>query len=310
MDGVLNLNKPKGCTSHDVVFKVRKITGEKKIGHTGTLDPDAAGVLVLCVGKATRIIEYLSDQPKSYTAVIKFGIETDTEDASGKVVKKSDCTCLSKEQVESAVSLFVGKIMQIPPMVSALHHQGKRLYELAREGIVVERQPREVTIHSLKLIDFAPGANASASIEVCCSKGTYIRTLCADIGKSLGCGAHMQQLTRTSAGEFDISNAITIDDISTFMAKNCIDDLLIPMNEALHFMPEIVLDDINAIKISNGVKLNINNVAELENQSHNMNIPLRICNNDKSIVAIGRFTLGDDGRTILKPEKVFINSPH
>jgi tRNA pseudouridine55 synthase len=186
MDGILNINKPAGITSHDVVSRVRRAFKIRRVGHAGTLDPGATGVLVVCIGQATRVVEYLMGQEKEYSAVLALGEETSTEDAEGELVSSSDCSHITPDQVEAVMPSFVGEIMQIPPMVSAIHHEGKRLYELARNNIVVEREARPVTIHSLKMTGFVSGEHPHIELDVTCGKGTYIRTLCADIGRKLG----------------------------------------------------------------------------------------------------------------------------
>jgi tRNA pseudouridine55 synthase len=196
LDGIIIINKPKGMTSHDVVAEVRRITGERSCGHTGTLDPDATGVLVVCMGRATRLSRFMMETPKEYEAAIVFGISTDTGDASGKVVAVSEDVKVPRKRVFEAFQRFVGDIEQIPPMVSAVRHRGRRLYELAREGITVEREPRRVTIYEIEpasLEDWPEVVRlgSQGSMRVVCSKGTYIRTLCEDICASIGIEGHM-----------------------------------------------------------------------------------------------------------------------
>ncbi|MHB1456635.1 MAG: tRNA pseudouridine(55) synthase TruB [Armatimonadota bacterium] len=303
MDGVLNFNKPIGPTSHDMVSRLRRITGEKRIGHTGTLDPDASGVMVICIGKATRIVEYLTEWKKSYRAVAVFGRETDSEDASGNVTQIQDCSHLTQTDIGNVLPRFIGDIMQVPPMISALHYNGKRLYELARAGEVVEREPRPVTIHSLKLLDFQPGVDAQATLEIECSKGTYIRTLCADIGKALGCGAHMGSLVRTAVGDFDLESAVTLDDIECHTADGTIEDILLSINDAIHTIPAIIVSTKDALRIANGIKLNAD--ALYDAASSQLDLPIRIIEPTGDLVAIGRFLLNDENQMILKPDKVF-----
>ena len=227
MDGVLNIRKPGGPTSHDVVDEVRRIFEQKKVGHAGTLDPMATGVLVVCLGRATRIVEYLMGAPKEYRARMALGISTDTQDATGAVTGERDASPVTREAFEEAAAAFVGEIEQVPPMISALKHGGRPLYKLARDGITVERAPRTVTIHSIEVIGFQPGVGGQepgaegaspsllleAEIRVRCSSGTYIRTLCADIGEKLGCGAHMTALERTSVGRFRIEDSVTLEEL-------------------------------------------------------------------------------------------------
>ena len=212
MDGIINVYKEEGFTSHDVVAKLRGILHQKKIGHTGTLDPAAVGVLPVCCGKATKVCELLTDKDKSYRAVCKLGIETDTQDTTGTVLQKFDISGITEEDIIRRVSKFEGDIMQIPPMYSALKVNGKKLYELAREGKTVERKARPVTISEIKVSDIDI-ENGTFTMDVTCSKGKYIRTLCHDIGKELGIAAAMQQLTRTRVSVFEIENAYRLSDI-------------------------------------------------------------------------------------------------
>ena len=221
MDGIINVYKEEGFTSHDVVAKLRGILHQKKIGHTGTLDPAAVGVLPVCCGKATKVCELLTDKDKSYRAVCKLGIETDTQDTTGTVLQEFDISGITEEDIIRCVSKFEGDIMQVPPMYSALKVNGKKLYELAREGKTVERKARPVTISEIKVSDIDI-ENGTFTMDVTCSKGTYIRTLCHDIGKELGIAAAMQQLTRTRVSVFEIENAYRLSDIQ-ILADESID---------------------------------------------------------------------------------------
>ncbi|MBQ3053876.1 MAG: tRNA pseudouridine(55) synthase TruB [Clostridia bacterium] len=205
--GVINVLKPLHITSNGVVTKIRKATGIKKVGHTGTLDPDADGVLPICIGKATKVAGMLTDADKAYRAVIRLGIVTDSQDMTGNVIK-STSPCVTKEEFANAVNSFVGEISQIPPMFSAIKQNGQPLYKLARQGIEVERKPRNIRIFKIDILDFD---GEKGVIQVYCSKGTYIRTLCADIGEKLGCGACMEALTRIKSGPFEIENAIPLE---------------------------------------------------------------------------------------------------
>ena len=210
--GFLNVRKPKGMTSHDVVYRIRRASKVKQVGHTGTLDPFAEGVLPVCVGKATRLIEYLNDD-KEYIAVVKFGVETDTYDLDGQVLTVSDKK-VSKEELEAVLPEFRGEIMQMPPMYSAIKVKGKKLYEYARKGQDVEIEPRKVFIEKLELRSF-DFENQTAEIVVKCSKGTYIRSIAHDIGQKLMCGAHLVGLTRTQAGKFGIEYAVELDEFQS-----------------------------------------------------------------------------------------------
>ena len=209
MDGIINIYKEKGYTSHDVVARLRGILHIKKIGHTGTLDPEAVGVLPCCIGKGTRLVDMIADRSKEYEAVMRLGVTTDTEDMTGDILSTSNVD-VTPSDIENAASSFVGDIEQIPPMYSALKINGKRLYELAREGKVVERKPRNITINSIDITEInLPLVN----MRISCSKGTYIRSLIRDIGDKLSCGAAMDSLIRTRVGIFNIDEALRLDEV-------------------------------------------------------------------------------------------------
>ena len=246
MDGFLNVAKPAGWTSHDVVAKVRRILHTKRAGHAGTLDPDATGVLVVAVGQATRLLPHLNLEPKVYRAVCGFGLATTTEDASGEETEQADASGLTESSLRAALPGFLGEIQQVPPMVSALHHNGQRLYDLARKGIVVEREPRTVNIHGLELLSFAPGERASAELRVTCGGGTYIRTLCKDLGASLGLPAHMARLSREAVGNFSLESAVSLEDVT--------ETSLISMQDALGW-PTLNVDDATAAEIRLGRRI-------------------------------------------------------
>lgn len=219
MDGIINVYKEKGFTSHDVVAKLRGILHIKKIGHTGTLDPDAVGVLPVCIGKGTKLCDMITDTDKTYEAVMLLGISTDTQDISGNVLSKKDVAVDEKTLIET-VDSFVGEYKQIPPMYSAIKVNGRKLYQLAREGIEIERSPRDVYIRSIHINDMnLQDGEPSVTMTVSCSKGTYIRTLCHDIGEKLGCGACMKSLSRTRVGRFYIDDSYTINQIAALNLK-------------------------------------------------------------------------------------------
>lgn len=225
--GIINVYKEKGYTSHDVVAKLRGIAGQKKIGHTGTLDPDAEGVLPVCLGKATKVCELLTDKDKTYRAVLFLGQTTDTQDASGTVLETSDVSNLNEAQVTEAVQSFAGEYAQIPPMYSALKVGGKKLYELAREGKTVERKARNVMIHSIKIlrVDLP-----RVEMEVSCSKGTYIRTLCHDIGEKLGVGGCMESLLRVQVGRFVLADSLRLSEIQKAKEDGNLEKILQPID--------------------------------------------------------------------------------
>ena len=249
MNGIIVLDKPEGRTSHDMVNFVRRLTGVRRVGHTGTLDPMATGVLPICVGSAAKVSDMLTATDKRYTAELLLGVKTDTEDISGNVIEKNDVSA-SIADIENAVKSFVGKISQIPPMYSAIKQNGKKLYELARQGIEVERNAREVTIYSIDILDIT---EKTIKIDVSCSKGTYIRTLCADIGNKLGTGACMTSLRRTAAGIFTIENAYTPSELENERDK--IADLLMPPDDIFAEYPPIYLNEKQTRSIVNGVRM-------------------------------------------------------
>ncbi|HYF95509.1 MAG TPA: tRNA pseudouridine(55) synthase TruB [Symbiobacteriaceae bacterium] len=247
MDGILNLLKPPGMTSHDVVSVVRRVLAIKKVGHTGTLDPGVAGVLPICVGRATRLAEYIAGEDKAYRAEITFGVTTDTQDSFGAVTGETDASHIGRGDVAYAITKFQGPIMQVPPMVSAVKVDGKRLYELAREGVEVEREARPVTIHRLQLLDFRPGLHPVAFVDVVCSKGTYIRTLAHDLGQALGVGAHMSYLVRTRSGPFTLQQAATLEELAAGRAP-----VLTPA-AALGAMPRATVSPAAAERLKHGI---------------------------------------------------------
>lgn len=230
MDGVINIYKERGFTSHDVVAVVRKTLNTKKAGHTGTLDPDAEGVLPVCVGQATKLADYIMAERKSYRAEITFGAETTTQDASGEVIEKYDFR-FDENALRNVLKEFIGPQRQLPPMYSAIKVNGKKLYELAREGKEIERKAREIEIYDIRIVDIFPPDRAV--IDVDCSKGTYIRTLCSDIGKKLGWGAYMSSLTRIASGRFLIEDAVKLDELKEIAKNGGIDSVLITPDRAL-----------------------------------------------------------------------------
>lgn len=249
--GMINVYKEKGFTSHDVVAKLRGICRQKKIGHTGTLDPDAVGVLPVCLGNATKLCDMLTEKEKEYIAEFKLGYVTDTQDASGKILQENKVE-VSNEEVRKVIASFVGAYDQVPPMYSALKVNGKKLYELAREGIEIERKSRPVTIFEIEILkeqmpDF--------KIRVRCSKGTYIRTLCHDIGQKLGCGGMMTSLIRTQSGKFKIEDACLLSDIQKKADEGMLDELIIPVEELFMELPKISAGENAGKALANGNQL-------------------------------------------------------
>ena len=225
--GIINVYKEKGFTSFDVVAKLRGILRTKKIGHTGTLDPDAEGVLPVCIGRATKVCDILTDKDKVYEAVMLLGVETDTQDTSGEVLKQCEVE-ISEERVREVVLSFVGEYAQVPPMYSALKVNGKKLYELAREGKTVERKARNVNIFSIEILEIDL---PRVCMSVHCSKGTYIRTLCHDIGQQLGCGGCMEKLLRTKVGVFELADTLKLSEIDELAKKGMVEEKIISVDE-------------------------------------------------------------------------------
>ncbi|MDD6796124.1 MAG: tRNA pseudouridine(55) synthase TruB [Clostridiaceae bacterium] len=248
MNGVINIFKNSGMSSFDVVKKVRKVAREKKVGHTGTLDPEATGVLPVCLGKGTKIIDYIMKDKKSYFVTFKLGLKTTTYDLEGEVLEEKDTSKITKEETLNAIKSFIGEYDQIPPMYSALKKDGVRLYELARKGIEVEREGRRITIYDIKDIDINL---PEISMEVTCSKGTYIRSLCVDIGDALGVGATMTYLRRTQTSVFREEDSINIEELNEENVK----DYIISIEDALAMYPKIYANEGYKKLLVNGVKL-------------------------------------------------------
>ena len=248
MNGVLNIFKPKGMSSFDAVRVVKKVAGTGKVGHTGTLDPEATGVLPICIGKATKIIDYIMDSEKVYEVTLKLGIRTTTYDLEGEVLEERDPSHLTEEEILNSINSFKGEYSQIPPMYSALKQNGVRLYELARKGIEVERKGRLINIHNLEDIKIN---NPYISMKVTCSKGTYIRSLCYDIGEKLGVFATMMQLNRVKTSVFSQEKSININELT----KENINDYILSMEEALEKYDKIVVNKKYVKLLVNGVRV-------------------------------------------------------
>ena len=246
--GIINIYKEAGYTSHDVVAKLRGILRQKKIGHTGTLDPDAVGVLPVCLGVGTKLCDMLTDETKEYVAELRLGITTDTQDMSGNILEEKEITT-SVEEIETAIYSFLGDYEQIPPMYSALKVNGKKLYELARQGKEVERKARLVRIDELEILRIEMPV---IQIRVACSKGTYIRTLCDDIGKKLGCGGTMQSLQRTRVGNFKAENAITLSEVEAQKQNDSLDAYIIPVDQMFSRLKSVNVKDDYLKMLENG----------------------------------------------------------
>jgi tRNA pseudouridine55 synthase len=263
VEGVLVVDKPAGMTSHDVVGAVRRAIRRPgvprkqapKVGHAGTLDPDATGVLVVCLGRSTRLVPYLQASRKTYDARIRLGATTSTLDASGELQSEQDASSVDETALCEALKFFVGDIEQIPPMVSAVKVGGERLYAKARRGEVVEREPRPVTIHDIVLEDFVPGPQAEASFLVTCSAGTYIRTLAADVGERLGVGAHLTALRRLGSGRFSLEQAVDLDTVTKLAAADRLDEILIAPADAVADYPVEVAGTADVTALGHGKPL-------------------------------------------------------
>ncbi len=261
MNGILNIYKEKGFTSHDVVAKLRGICGQRKIGHTGTLDPDAVGVLPVCLGNATRLCDMLTDKTKEYEAVMLLGKVTDTQDTSGTVLEEKPVN-VTEEQAREAIFSFIGHYEQIPPMYSAVKVNGKRLYELARAGKEIERKSRPVEILELEILDMQL---PFVTMRVSCSKGTYIRTLCHDIGQKLGCGACMASLKRTRSGQFSIEDAITLSEAERRMKEGTLEEMLVSVESVFSDLPVITVKPGFEVMAQNGNSFYPNQIRRDDN---------------------------------------------
>lgn len=297
MNGVLIVDKSAGPTSHDVVDAIRKVLRMKKVGHTGTLDPAATGVLPIVLGKATKLSRYLTGCDKSYRGVIRLGVTTDTLDAVGEVLEERPVE-VTREQVEAVLNQFRGDIKQVPPMYSAKKIDGKKLYELARQGVEIEREAKDVRINELELIEF-DGTNIT--VDVSCTSGTYIRVLALDVGEALGCGAHLGALRRTQVGKFDLSRAITIDDLADAPEKA--DALVVSMGEALELLPVIEVPvDIGAM-IRNGYQLTVADLRTVDLPEFKLDDALMLRTLKGDLIGVARSLFASEELGTVRREK-------
>ncbi|MGH2373468.1 MAG: tRNA pseudouridine(55) synthase TruB [bacterium] len=287
--GVLNVLKPPGMTSHDVVDHLRRLTGQRRIGHTGTLDPGACGVLVLCLGHATRIAEFLTERRKGYRAEFTFGMATDSGDAYGAVIQESDASGLEAAVVGAVLEEFVGSIEQVPPMVSAVHHAGRRLYEHARRGETIEVAPRRVEITECRLLQFTPGPRATALVQIECSKGTYVRALARDLGVRLGVGAHASFVLRTRAGRFEVAHSLTLEEIGAAASADTLVTLLVSSDVALDDLPAVELTASQRQQVLDGRPLPLFQIPGWAQMSTTSPVRLR---DSRGLVALGRIEAG------------------
>lgn len=298
MDGILNIYKEQGFTSHDVVAKLRGICKQKKIGHTGTLDPDAVGVLPVCLGKATKVCDLLTDKDKTYEAVLQLGVVTDTQDMSGEILSKQEVS-VSRDEIEKAVMSFVGAYDQVPPMYSALKVNGKKLYELAREGKVVERKARRITIHQIEISEINM-EQKTVTMTVSCSKGTYIRTLCHDIGEKLGCGGAMATLKRTKVSSFMIQDSLTLSEVEELVKAGTVEEHLVKVDSLFASLSAVTVSKKYQKYVDNGNKIEISFLTEPVRTS--LNQEFRVYDEDQRFVGI----FEAENRKTLKPKKMFL----
>ncbi len=297
LSGILNIYKEKGYTSHDVVAKARRILGEKRIGHTGTLDPEAQGVLPLCIGNATKVVQYITDADKCYEAEVILGAYTTTEDSTGEIIETFDIN-VTPEKIEKVVASFKGQYLQVPPMYSAIKINGTRLYELARQGIVIDRPQREVTIYDCKMVNAL--TNNRFKIQVHCSKGTYIRTLCTDIGKILGCGAYMGELLRTKVGEYTLNDSITLDFLAAHGQQ--VQDYIYSLEEIFKNLKKVSVKSEADRFLYNGNKLSINHLVDFKSELKDEIV--KVYDSDGQFTALYKV---DYKNNCLQVEKMFKN---
>ncbi len=299
LDGVLVLDKASGMSSNDALQKAKRLFFASKAGHTGALDPLATGVLPLCFGESTKFSQYLLNADKSYRSTFRLGISTDTLDSEGAVVAQEDASAITAEQVEAALVKYRGDILQVPPMFSALKHQGKPLYKLAREGVEIEREARAVTLYRLELLAFRPGPIAEVDIEMACSKGTYVRSIAQDLGADLGCGAHVSVLRRTQAGPFSEGQSVSLDTLSGERGEQgpeVLDHYLLPVDAPVATLPELQLDSSSAFYFCQGQAVMDVKVYRLGDQGDTV----RVRCEDRGFLGLGEIT--DDGR--IAPKRV------
>ena len=294
MNGLLLVDKSAGMTSHDVVDKVRKASGMRRVGHTGTLDPAATGLLILCLGNATRLSEHLTGLDKTYEGIMRLGVITASYDLDGELLEERPVPDLSIPDIEAACTRYTGEILQVPPMVSAVKVGGERLYKMARKGEVIEREPRQVQVYEFSVLGYAP---PDVTVRVRCSRGTYVRSLCHDVGEQLGCGGVLASLRRTAVGSFTIADAATLDQIPDPAAVR---ERLLPMDDALD-LPEVVVNRLGRQAVMTGGKLS---VAELRNPCTVREGWVQVKSEEGHLLALGaveRSALG----VFVQPKRVF-----
>ncbi len=285
VDGVLLVDKPKGLSSHDVVDRIRRIFKMKKVGHTGTLDPMATGLLLICLGRATKLAAFLQDLNKVYEGEMIFGVTTSTLDSEGEIAEEKDASSLSREKIEEIFTHFQGEIVQTPPMFSAIHQDGKRLYELARSGQVVKRLPRIVNVHQLQALRFSLNSHPQVEFRVHCSKGTYIRSLCADIGEASGFGAYQLSLRRTGIGPFDLKQARKLEDLDE-RNKEEREEILLSLKDALPHLSLVTIKKGGEKIVKWGRPLYLSHIYELPSNLEKGD-RVRLCTPEGKLLAVG-----------------------
>lgn len=311
INGIINVLKPPGMTSHDVVKHLRWRLTVKKTGHTGTLDPGVAGVLPVCLGKATKVVEYMADDLKYYRAEVTFGRVTDTQDGFGQTLAVNDAANLTLEEVHAAIHRMVGVNGQIPPMVSAIKYNGRKLYELARQGIEIPREPRTIIIHEMNIIKYSGfgSPNPTVLFDIKCSKGTYVRTICHDLGQSLGCGAFMSFLVRTGTGSFMISEALTLEEIAWLFENGRIHEAVLPLDRALPFAA-VWLTDQAVLSVLHGNRVELSKLTDKPGELQENQL-VKLVHHQAGCLAVARvcFEPADEGHhpneVWIQPVKVF-----
>ena len=307
MNGILNIFKPKGISSYQVVREVRSILNVPKAGHTGTLDPSASGVLLICIGQATKIAEFLLGMRKHYQGDMILGVSTDSQDSEGKIIQKRKVEAdIDEKRVKEIFKKYEGTISQTPPMFSAAHYKGKRLYHLARKGIEVKRNPKKVKIYQLNLINFNQKVNPIVEFEVICSKGTYVRTLCNDIGDELGCGAHLSNLVRKKVGNFSIEDSLNLEELKKEKALG--ERYLISIDSALEELNKITVKSEATKTVLNGGFISSEQIVEIpEGLKSGKNKFVKMFDVKGNLLSIGT-SIKENGENIFfKPVKVFNN---
>ena len=311
MDGVIVINKPEGLSSSDACLKVKRILGFRKVGHLGTLDPMATGVLPLCINEGTKLVQFLVKSEKEYIGILRLGIETDTQDSQGKILKTTIDIPGQTESIAEAFEAFKGETYQVPPMFSALKHNGVSLYKIARKGGSVPREKRKVVIREIEILKMDV---PHVTFRVVCSHGTYIRTLCHDIGRKLSCGAHMTSLQRVRNGVFHIQKSVALEDFEAGSGGALIEKHLISPKDALNGMPEVVVSDAVEQKIRSGVKINGDDISNLNLPGVNRGQEIKVLSGRGRLIGVVKVCLqgsseasGDSNRQAWKTLRVFLN---